>query len=111
MTDSKPVKTPSNTNEKLSIQTITPDGTLVGKVPYQEAVGSLLYLAQSTRPDIAFAVGNVSRFNSNHSSGQWRAVKRKFRYLKGTTDAKLRYTKSGDGISSLYRCGLGIRNR
>lgn len=98
MTDSKPVKTPSDASEKLTVQTITAEDSLVGKVPYQEAVGSLLYLAQSTRPDIAFAVGNVSRFNSNHGSAQWRAVKRIFRYLRGTPNAKLRYTKSNDGI-------------
>lgn len=98
MADCKPVKTPSDTSNKLSIQTITPDDSLVGKVPYQEAVGSLLYLAQSTRPDIAFAVNDVSRFNANHGSAQWMAVKRIFRYLRGTTNAKLRYTKSGEGL-------------
>lgn len=100
MTDCKPVKTPSDTSEKLSVQTITPDDLLVGKVPFQEAVGSLLYLAQSTRPDIAYAVSNVSRFNHNHGSAHWRAVKRIFRYLRGTMNAKLRYTKSNDGITA-----------
>lgn len=98
MSDSKPVKTPSDTSEKLSMQTVTPDDSLVGKVPFQEAVGSLLYLTQSTRPDIAFAVNDVSRFNHNHGQAQWRAVKRIFRYLKGTTDAKLRFTKSDGGV-------------
>lgn len=102
MAESKPVRTPSDTSEKLSIQTITPNDSLVGKVPFQEAVGSLLYLAQSTRPDIAFAVSDVSRFNSNHGSAQWKAVKRIFRYLRGTTNAKLRYTKSHDGIVAYY---------
>lgn len=98
MHDCKPVKTPSDTSEKLSIHTITPDDSLVGKVPYQEAVGSLLYLAQSTRPDIAFAVSDVSRFNHHHGTAQWRAVKRIFRYLKGTSNAKIRYSKSNAGI-------------
>lgn len=98
MTDSKPVKTPSDTSQKLSIQTTTPNESLVGQVPFQEAVGSLLYLTQSTRPDIAFAVNDVSRFNINHDSTHWRAVKRIFRYLRGTTNAKLRFTKSNDGI-------------
>lgn len=98
MADCKPVKTPSEVGVKLSIQTITPSDSLVGKVPYQEAVGSLLYLTQSTRPDIAFAVNNVSRFNQDHGHAQWTAVKRIFRYLRGTTNAKLCYTKSDDGV-------------
>lgn len=98
MADSKPVKTPSETGNKLSIQTITPENSLVGQIPYQEAVGSLLYLTQLTRPDIAFAVNDVSRFNANHESTHWMAVKRIFRYLKGTSNARLRYTRTGKGI-------------
>jgi hypothetical protein len=45
------------------------------KVPYREAVGSLLYLATTTRPDIAFAVGQVSQFCQNPGYGHWNAVK------------------------------------
>lgn len=63
----KIAKTPSEPNEKLSITMVTDENDLTGTVPYQEAVGSLLYLAQGTRPDIAFAVTNVSRFNARHS--------------------------------------------
>ena len=62
-------------------------------IPYQEAVGSLLYLAQGTRPDIAFAVNDVSRFNNKHGKAHWAAVKRIFRYLRGTVDYKLFYGK------------------
>lgn len=69
---------------KLSEIEVTDDNNLVGKIPYQEAVGSLLYLAQATRPDIAFAVNYVSRFNHKHSNVHWAAVKRIFRYLQGT---------------------------
>lgn len=94
MQDSKPVKTPSDTSQKLSVQMVTEENSLVGLVPYQEAVGSLLYLTQSTRPDIAFAVNDVSRFNNGHSEAHWKAVKRIFRYLNGTTELKLRFTKA-----------------
>lgn len=93
MKDCKPSKTPSDSNQKLSTSMVNQENSLVGKVPYQEAVGSLLYLTQSTRPDLAFAVNDVSRFNSNHGPAHWQAVKRIFRYLKYTKDMKLRYSK------------------
>lgn len=93
MENSKPVNTPSDTHEKLSISMVTETSTLVGKIPYQEAVGSLLFLAQCTRPDITFAVNDVSRFNSNHGEAHWRAVKRIFRYLKGTANYKLKFSR------------------
>ena len=48
------------------------------KIPYQSAVGSLMYLILGTRPDIAYAVGVVSQFNSNYGKEHWQAVKRIF---------------------------------
>lgn len=89
MTECIPTGTPSNTSEKLSVTMIKENNDLVGKVPFQEAVVSLLHLTQGTRPDIAFAVNDVSLFNARHSNEHWQAVKRIFRYLKGTIDAKL----------------------
>lgn len=47
-------------------------------VPYREAVGSLLFLSMISRPDIAFAVGIVSRHLNNHNDTHWTAVKRIF---------------------------------
>lgn len=54
--------------------------------PYRQAVGSLIYLAVGTRPDISFVVGYVSRFLQNPSNSHVTAVKRIMRYLKGTID-------------------------
>ncbi|GBP97193.1 Retrovirus-related Pol polyprotein from transposon RE2; Endonuclease RE2 [Eumeta japonica] len=51
---------------------------------------------QGTRPDISFAVNTLSRFNKNPTAEHWNAVKRIFRYLQGTKDLKLTYTKDGD---------------
>ncbi|KAG5890754.1 hypothetical protein JTB14_013100 [Gonioctena quinquepunctata] len=45
-------------------------------IPYREAVGSLLYLAMISRPDLAFAVSYVSQFLNNYSSQHWTAVKK-----------------------------------
>ena len=60
-------------------------------VPYHEAVGSLMYATLGTRPDICFAVQTVSRFNSKPGLAHWEAVKRIFRYLKGTRELWLAY--------------------
>jgi hypothetical protein len=60
-------------------------------VPYAHAVGALMYLAISSRPDIAYVVGVLSRFSSNPGRAHWAAVKHLFRYLQGTLDMKLIY--------------------
>ena len=57
---------------------------LDAKVPYRSAVGVLLWLSRNTRPDISFAVMQISRFCDKPSITHWTAVKRIFRYLKGT---------------------------
>ena len=58
-------------------------------VPYASAVGSLMYAMLCTRPDICFAVGMVSRFQSNPGREHWTAVKHIIKYLKRTRDYML----------------------
>ncbi|GJR87473.1 retrovirus-related pol polyprotein from transposon TNT 1-94 [Tanacetum coccineum] len=57
----------------------------MAKVPYALAVGSVMYTMVCTRPDIAHAVGVVSRFMSNPGREHWESVKWLLRYLKGTS--------------------------
>ena len=57
----------------------------MSRVPYASAVGSLMYAMVCTRPDIAHAVGVVSRFLSNPGKEHWAAVKWILRYLRGTS--------------------------
>ncbi|GAA0176324.1 transmembrane signal receptor [Lithospermum erythrorhizon] len=59
---------------------------------YRQIVGSLIYLTLS-RPDIAFAVGVVSRFMQNSRKPHLEAVRRILRYVKGTVDWGLFYEK------------------
>ena len=63
---------------------------------YHEAVGSLMYLALCTRPDIAFAVSYVSRFLSCADEAHWAVVKRIFKYLSGTRNAQLVFSGNKD---------------
>ena len=53
---------------------------------YQRIIGKLMYLACGTRPDIAFAVGQLSKHNADPRKGHLRAAKRVVRYLKGTME-------------------------
>jgi hypothetical protein len=56
----------------------------MSRVPYSSTVGSLMYAMVCTRPDIAHAVGVVSRYMNNPGKEHWEAVKWILRYLRGT---------------------------
>jgi hypothetical protein len=64
----------------------------MSKVPYASAIGSLMYAMVCTRPDIAHAMGVVSRYMSNPGKQHWEAVKWILRYLRGTLDMSLCFT-------------------
>jgi hypothetical protein len=49
-------------------------------------IGSLMYLASVTRPDISFAVSKLNQFTSNSGDDYWRALERVMHYLVGTMD-------------------------
>ena len=89
MSNCQPRSTPADPNARLS-SSMTPQtegGNLdMSTVPFREAVGLLLYLTTTTRPDIAFAVSQVSKFCQDPQPAHWKAVKRIFAYLKGTSD-------------------------
>ena len=59
---------------------------------YSQIIGSLMYLASATRPDILFDVSKLSRFISNPKDDHWKALKRVVHYLKGTMDYGIHYT-------------------
>lgn len=56
-----------------------------------------MYAMVCTGPDIAQAVGVLSRYMSNPGRVHWDAVKRVFRYLKGTSEYSLCYHGNSDG--------------
>ena len=91
MAKAKAVSTPLPTSLKLSVKQSPneQEEEYLQKVPYASAVGSLMYAMVCTRPDLAHAVGVVSRFLSNPGKEHWNAVKWILRYLQGTSSLKL----------------------
>lgn len=72
------------------------------KIPYQNAVGSIMYSMVGTRPDLAHVVGVISRFMSRPIKDHWQAVKWALRYIKGSVDVCLNYKKKGDFVVTGY---------
>ena len=94
MSSSKPIDTPSAVNIHLTVM-FAPQSEeekeYMSRVPYASAVGSLMYAMVCTRPDLAHAVSVVSRFMGQPGREHRQAVKRIFRYLRGTSDVGLIY--------------------
>nr|GEV32974.1 zinc finger, CCHC-type [Tanacetum cinerariifolium] len=85
--DCSPVSTLMGLVEKLKLNA----GKPVDQLEYSRAIGCLMYAMTSTRPDIAYDVGILSRFTSNPSRRHWKAITRVFKYLRGTKDYGLSY--------------------
>ena len=64
-------------------------------VPYSSAIGALLYLANTTRPDICHAVREAAQYVKDYRKKHWEGVKRIIRYLKGTIDLRIIYRRQG----------------
>jgi hypothetical protein len=62
-------------------------------VPYREAVGSLMYLMTCTRPDLASAVGFLSRYLSSPGRRHWEAVQRVLQYVNCTRSYGITYRR------------------
>jgi hypothetical protein len=97
----KPCSTPMEVRLKLSTKSTTPE---VDVTMYHSLVGSLHYLVH-TWPDIAFAVGYVSRFMEKPRQEHLVAVKHLLRYIAGTIDYGLVYPKLSSGDNSLIGYG------
>lgn len=93
MADCKPRCTPS----EQKLESVTDDDPFDSR-KYREAVGSLIYIMMGTRPDICWIVSKLSQYLSKPLQSHWVAVKQVLRYLKGSIDKELVYTKSDDGL-------------
>ena len=105
MDQCKPVATPMGAHFKLRLSTDEEariQSETMREIPYQSAVGSLMYSMIGTRPDLAFSVGLVSRFMSKPLKQHWQAVKWTLRYLNGSLKRKLCYRGEGDFVIRGY---------
>ncbi|TFY74098.1 hypothetical protein EWM64_g9914 [Hericium alpestre] len=85
--DAHPVSTPLDPNVHLTHADCPSDDASRAEmsiIPYRELIGSLMYLAIGSRPDIAHAVQHLSQFNANPGHNHWHGAKHVARYLKGT---------------------------
>ena len=92
MDECNPVSTPVEPGKELTKTDENEAG--VDTQRYQEIVGSLIYAAITTRPDITHAVNILSQQMAKPNNEHWSAAKRVLRYLKGTLDVGIVYRKS-----------------
>jgi hypothetical protein len=102
MLNCRPVSTPMDPNQSF---VPNPDKTEEesNRLSFASVIGSLLYIANSFRPDICYAVSVLSQFTSNPSEDHWRGAKRVLRYLSGTRDYGLLFKRRKDGEEAQLR--------
>nr|GEZ64245.1 hypothetical protein [Tanacetum cinerariifolium] len=84
-----PVGTPMEIKDKLDLDK---NGTPVNAPKYHSMIGALMYLT-SSRPDIVHATCLCARYQAKPTEKHLKKVKRIFRYLRGTVNTGLWYTK------------------
>lgn len=93
MSQCKTVETPMEMNLKLE-----KSQNVCNDYPYQQLIGSLMYLAVLTRPDIAYSVSFLSQFNNSFNETHWKHARRVLKYLKKTKNHGLVFCKDNSSI-------------
>jgi hypothetical protein len=94
MADCNPKSTPLPVGIVLSAKdcpTTDEDRRYMVDKPYREVLGKMNWAAGGTRPDIAYATGTLSRYQSNPGPAHWRAMLHLMAYVKGTLDYSITY--------------------
>jgi hypothetical protein len=97
--DTKCHHTPLTSEIKLSkddCSTSPEDIASMKHFPYQSLIGTLMYAMLGTRPDIAYAVGSLSRFSSNPGKTHWDQALHVLGYLSQTRHYCLEFDGSDD---------------
>ena len=98
MNDCYPSVTPLDANQKLS--TSSQENEIISpgsrNFSYQEAVGTILYMSQTIRPDLYYAACALSMYKDTPSPTHIKAVKRTLKYLQGTKNMSLQFKRSNN---------------
>ena len=81
----------------------SPEDELFTEFDMKSKIGSLMFAAVCTRPDIAFAVSYLARFTNHPSQLVCQAIIRVFGYLKGTKGMSINFVRE-DGVSPMVYC-------
>eukprot|EP00961_Rhodomonas_salina_P294048 3934228-Rhodomonas_salina.1 len=102
MKDCNTVLTPMEVGVHLTLEGCpeVPDKAVVKH--YQQLIGTLNYLVAWTMPELVFPVSQCARFMSNPSPDHVAAAKRILRYVKGTKDVGITYTRDSTSPNQLY---------
>ena len=74
------------------------DQTVIDEPGYRAIVGSLIYAMTCTRPDLSWIVSKLSQHLSRPTEGDWTLLKQVLRYLKGTVDLKMNFSKTNSEL-------------
>jgi hypothetical protein len=97
MDQCKPIGTPMDPNTKLEYFEKPENIDMSLETKCRQLIGSLMYAAVGSRPDLCAPVNILSRFQSKPCKELWNALKRVLRYIKGTLELKLVYEKYKNG--------------
>ena len=106
----KPASTPIAVGGKLDrsqCPTTTAAIADMAGVPYKQGVGMCMYIAVTTRPDIAHAVHRLAKYMANPGRAHWEALKRLVRYLAGTREFWLVYGRDRSGLAGFTDADWG----
>jgi hypothetical protein len=92
--EAKPVTLP--VSDRNSLVSGLPNKPQADQALYQSAIGALMWVARGTRPDILYAVGQLSQHCNEPTIRHWNSVLRVFRYLKGTINYSVEYKGTGN---------------
>lgn len=105
MDQCKAVSTPMGAHFKLKMPTYKEyeeEVELMKDVPYQSAVGCIMYTTIGTIPYLVYPFGLVSRFMSKPTQEHCSAVKLILRYIQGTIDTRLCFRRQGEFVVKGY---------
>jgi hypothetical protein len=96
LSDCNAKKTPLTVGQDLDAHEDSPKCDLSA---YQSLLGSLMFIAGSSRPDISFATNALSRYNHSATKMHFEALRGVLRYLKGTANYRLCFPRKYEGLS------------